>query len=148
MKTTIDNQKQGAVCGILSVGGTLSLAAKYLGCHRNTIRNAARRDPQFAERMQNAQAGNEIQFLNTIHEAAKDPHNWQAARFALTHMYPDRYGRGPRTMPINDVGDLISQLIQAIVRVVPDAPTRQAIRVTIRSIIGPALRKAKENSRE
>ena len=39
----------GEICGLLTLGSTRVLAARYVGCHPNTLRNTARRNPEFAE---------------------------------------------------------------------------------------------------
>jgi hypothetical protein len=69
------------------------------------------------------------------------------ARWALQHMHPDRYARRPLTMGINDVKDLIQQVMHAIAARIKDPPTRAAVRRAIRSLVGDAVRKCKEQQR-
>src|SRR4051812_33208740 len=127
MKRSLDKHAQGAICGILSVGGTFDLAARYVNCTRKTIYNTAQRDPEFREKLKQSQSGNELMHLNTIKEAGKQIRYWPAAKWALEHMYPDRYARKPGTMRVRDVQDLVGQIVQAVVSVVPDVALRNAI---------------------
>jgi hypothetical protein len=144
MKNILDQPAQSAICGILAVGGTFELAARYVGCSRKTIYNTANRDPEFREKLKQSQSGNELVFLNTIKEAGKQTKYWAAAKFALQHMYPERYARKPGTMHVKDVQDLVGQIVRAVVAVVPDVALRNAIRLKIRNLVGPYFHKAKE----
>ncbi len=92
-KPLLDDAKQREICAILSVGGTRSVAAKYVGCCVDTIRRTALRDKVFAERIQKAEPSTEITFLKSIQTAAKESRNWRAAAWALEHLFPERYAR-------------------------------------------------------
>jgi hypothetical protein len=148
MKTILDDKKKGEICGILAVGGTYAMAAKRVGCSRMTIWRAANRDPEFRKRMYRAQTRPEKTFLNTISRAAKETRYWSAARWALQHMYPDRYARRPLTMRLSDVKNLISQILHGITEVVPDQATRAAIRRRLRQMTSEAVEKCKQDHRE
>jgi len=50
--TVLDADKKRDILTILAMGGTRRTAAEYVGCTRQTIRNTANRDPQFAARLQ------------------------------------------------------------------------------------------------
>ena len=145
MKPVLDQTKRAKICGILQVGGTYRMAAKFVGCSRHTIRNTANRDPEFQRQLDQTQVSPEITFLKTLHDAAQD--KWQAAKWALQHMYPDRYGRRAATMAIDDVKDLISQLLAAITKVIPDSNIRAAVRRQVRQITGAAIRKTRTDPR-
>jgi len=144
MKEILDDKKKGEVCGILSVGGTFAMAAHHVGCSRMTIYRTANRDPEFKRRIYRAQTKSERIFLRTIKRAATQTRYWTAARWALQHMYPDRYARRPFTMGLADVKDLISQVMNAIAAAIKDPPTRAAVRKAIRSLVDDAVRKSKE----
>ncbi|HEY2760133.1 MAG TPA: hypothetical protein VGI75_05305 [Pirellulales bacterium] len=143
MKPILDATKRAKICGILSVGGTYRMAAKFVGCSRQTIRNTAKRDPEFQRQLDQTQVSPEITFLKTLHTAAQD--KWLAAKWALQHMYPDRYARKAATMAVYDVKDLISQLVTAITKVIPDSKTRALVRRKVRQITGAAIRKTRDH---
>ncbi len=147
MKQILDDKRRSEIAAILAVGGTYAMAARYVGCDRGTIRNTTARDPQFAEQLAKAQSGAEFQFLHTIKEAGKETRYWQAAKWALEHMYPDRYRRQPRTMALEAVKDLISQLMRAALHNVEDSSVRAQIRLNFRVITGETFRKLKERPR-
>jgi hypothetical protein len=149
MKKTLDDEKRAAIYGILAVGGTRRLAARYVGCSPATIHNTVLRDAEFRRRIRKAEVRAEYDFLSTIRAAAakKDARYWQAAKWALQHMYPERYSRRARTMALEDVKDLISHLLAAILKVIPESSLRAAVRLQVRTVAGAAIRKAKEPRR-
>jgi hypothetical protein len=146
MKPILDSEKRAKIVTVLTLGGTFALAAQHVGCSRVTIFRTAKRDPDFRKELDNAMASTEIQFLQTIQAAGKD--NWQAAKWALQHMHPDRYARKAFTMSLADVKDLISQLLDAIAEVIRDPATRAAVRRRIRKLTDSAIRQAKERARD
>jgi hypothetical protein len=147
MKPILDERKRGVVCGILAVGGSFQLAAQRVGCSRQTIRNTANRDPVFRKQLHEAQTNPEILFLNTIREAGQQAKFWPAAKWALQHMNPDRYTRKARTMSLSEVRELISQMVGAIAKAIPDAHVRAEVRRRIYKLTGQRLRKVKESRR-
>ncbi len=145
MKPILDATKRAQICAILTVGGTKRLAAKFVGCSTQTIYNTAQRDSEFKRQLDQTQVSPEITFLKTLHSAAQE--KWQAAKWALQHMYPYRYARKAAAMSVEDVKDLISQLLAAIVKVIPDSKIRAAVRRQVRLITRAAIRKASNNHR-
>jgi hypothetical protein len=145
MKPILDESKRQKICGVLVVGGTYQLAARAVGCSRHTIRNTAKRDPAFAEMLQKAKANPELFFLNTIRQAALEPKYWPAAKWALQHMYPDRYSRKAWTMSIAEVKELVTQLVGSIVEVIPDRHIRAEVRRRVYRLTGAAIRKTKKD---
>lgn len=89
MKPTLDDSKRSAICTILSLGGTRRMAARYVGCTERTIRNTAARDRKFSQSLKQTELSPEITFLRTLLNAGKEAKYWQAAKWALQHMYPD-----------------------------------------------------------
>jgi hypothetical protein len=145
MKKILDDKRRAAIIGVLSVGGTYALAAQRVGCCRRTIFRTANRDPKFRRQLNRAKSRTEYQFLKTIERAGKD--NWQAARWALQHVHPDRYNRRAFTMSLAEVKDLISQFLEAIAQEITDSKTRMAIRRRIKRLTDSAIAKAKERAR-
>ncbi len=89
----LTDEKRNAIVAILSVGCPRYVAARYVGCSPTTIARTAARDPQFAARLRQAQAGVELAFLRRIGKAADKEQYWRAAAWALERMYPQRYAR-------------------------------------------------------
>lgn len=89
----LTDEKRNAIVAILSVGCPRYVAARYVGCSPATIARTAARDPQFARRLRQAQAGVELAFLRRIGKAADKEQYWRAAAWALERMYPQRYAR-------------------------------------------------------
>src|SRR6266536_3340620 len=107
-KQILDSDKRAQIITVLSVGGTYGLAAKHVGCSRQTIYATADRDPEFKKQLSEARASTEIEFLETIkYHAGRQTKSWQAAKWALQHMNPDRFARKAFTLPLADVKDLI-----------------------------------------
>ncbi|HEY2881666.1 MAG TPA: hypothetical protein VGJ15_04520 [Pirellulales bacterium] len=144
-KKVLDDSKRAAICGILSIGGTKKMAANYVGCSRHTIRNTAMRDPEFRRQLAQTKVSPEITYLKTLYSAGQE--KWTAAKWALQHMYPDRYARKPMTMELGDVKDLISQLLAAIVKVIPNSKIRAAVRRNVRVMTRAAIRKTRNQCR-
>ncbi|HTQ40327.1 MAG TPA: hypothetical protein VMJ32_14980 [Pirellulales bacterium] len=138
MQPTLDEAKRKAICAILSVGGTRRMAARFVGCAERTIRNTAARDPAFRRALKQTDVSPEITFLKTLFNAASDAKHWQAAKWALQHIYPERYARRPQTFTIDQTKELLSQMIQSIDKAIPDEKTRAAIRRKIRILAGAA----------
>jgi len=148
MKPSLDPEKRGKIIGVLTVGGTFALAAQHVGCSRATIFRAARLDPNFRKQLDAAMASTEIEFLETIkHHAGKQTMSWQAAKWALQHMNPDRFARKAFTIPLDDVKDLISQVLDAIASDITDYKTRVSVRRHVRALVDVTIRKAKERAR-
>lgn len=89
----LTEEKRNAIVAILSVGCPRYVAARYVGCSPATIARTAARDPQFAARLRQAQAGVELAFLRRIGKAADKEQYWRAAAWALERMFPQRYAR-------------------------------------------------------
>ena len=120
-RNILDEAKQQKICEILSLGGTRKIAALCVGCHVDTIRRTALRNPAFDERLRKAQTGPEVGFLKDIQEAAEDGKNWRAAAWALERLYPERYGRRDATvLTVERVSDVLTRFASAILDDVPD----------------------------
>ena len=140
MKRILDDIKKREICAILSVGGTRDMAAQYVGCTERTIRNAAERDPLFAERLAKTELSPEITFLRNISNAAAEGKYWRAAAWALERMYPERYEkRKPGAIPIAQLDDVVHYLVDAAMREVPDSRDPGTLRVTLTKIAHTTL---------
>ncbi len=116
------------------------MAAKHVGCCCKTIHNTANRDPKFRRQLDQTQVSPELTFLKTVHAAGQE--KWQAARWALQHMYPDRYARKARTIPVADVKLILSQLIATVRNAIADRKIRAAVLKRLRAVAAVEIRKA------
>jgi hypothetical protein len=104
------------------------MAAQYVGCHVETIRQAARRDPEFAEQLRKAEIGPELTFLRNIQQASKDPKQWRASAWALERLYPDRYGRRPpNSITPEQLAEVIREMGTIVVGEVRAKPFRERV---------------------
>jgi hypothetical protein len=88
----LDDTKKAQICAIVAIGCSRATAASYVGCHRDTIRNTAGRDPEFAAALEKADSQHEMRHLGFINKAAEEAKYWRAAAWALERKYPSRYG--------------------------------------------------------
>jgi hypothetical protein len=78
---------------MLSMGGTRGMAACVANCHPATLRAEMRRDPEFANRVEQCETKLESICLKTLREASSDTKHWRAAAWTLERLYPNRYGK-------------------------------------------------------
>jgi hypothetical protein len=124
----LDEKKQNDILAIVSVGCSQRVAAGYVHCTSQTIRRTARRDPAFAERLQQAKHNPEIVYLKSIQKAARKEQYWRAAAWALERTMPEKYARrGPDVITTGQIGFLIAQFADIIVSEVPVARYRKNI---------------------
>jgi hypothetical protein len=124
----LDEKKQEAILAIVSVGCSQRVAACYVNCSPRTIRNTARREPAFAERLRQAMHNPEIGYLKSIQKAARKEQYWRAAAWALERMIPEKYARrGPDVITTDQIGVLMAQFADIIVSEVPVARYRKNI---------------------
>jgi hypothetical protein len=125
---TLDEIKRGEICAILSVGGSRTTAARYVGCSPSTIRNTSERDPQFAEQLDQAESRHEVGYLQNIRAASQKEQYWRAAAWALERHYPDRYGpRKAGTISVEQITQLLAQFADIVVQELPDPADQQRI---------------------
>jgi hypothetical protein len=127
-RTVLDEGKQREICAILAVGCSRLIAARYVGCHRNTIRSTAMRDKNFLRAIRQAESKHEILHLTHINAAAKEGRYWRAAAWALERKYPTRYGhRDPHMFTIEQVSQVLAQFADVILEEVPKTAQRKRI---------------------
>jgi hypothetical protein len=124
----LDATKRAEICAILAVGGSRAIAAQYVGCHPDTIRNTAQRDPEFAASLERAESGHEVKHLTFINKAAEEGRYWRAAAWALERKYPARYGRRhPDMFTVEQVSHVLAQFAGVILEEVPAEAQRGRI---------------------
>jgi hypothetical protein len=109
----LTGEQQAQVCGVLSVGCDWHTAANFAGCSLADIRRSMQNSPQFAARVQRAEAGVELSQMRVIQEAAKDPKNWRTAVWWLERHAPERFG--PRS-----AGVVTARQLKAFIAILAD----------------------------
>lgn len=87
----LDATKQREICALVSVGTSMRKAAQYVGCCRKTIEREAKRNPEFAERLQRSRVSTQLGPLQSMRQAVQS--DWRAAAWMLERTDPDRFGR-------------------------------------------------------
>lgn len=124
----LDEAKRNEIITVLRLGGTIAVAAQFVGCCSRTIYNTADRDPEFGKRMQRARASHEITLLKRIDDAASDPKYWRAAAWQLEHMYPDRYQkRAANSLPIPLFHEFMHDLVGMFMKAIPESDVRTSL---------------------
>ncbi len=141
----LDETKQREVCAILAVGGTRQMAAHYVGCHPETIRRRAIREPEFAAQLRRAEVTPEITLLRSIQAAVADPKQWRAAAWALERLYPDRYARRrPRMIGLDQMKQIVEQLANVVLSEVPVKRYRSRILKRLAALVAAKERATNE----
>jgi hypothetical protein len=136
MKPILDQAKQEEICRIIALGGTRALAARAVGCTERTIRNTARRDPNFRRMLRTNEVSPELKLLTTLVSAGTAGDHLPVTKWALERIYPQRYGwRHAHSFGLEQLREVVEQLIQIIGQHIPDAKTRAAIRRKILRLV-------------
>jgi hypothetical protein len=85
----LDTIKRHEICALLACGASRREAADYVGCAPATIANTARRDPDFAHRIEQAERRYDLRQLRAINQAAL--HSWRAAAWSLENLRPEMF---------------------------------------------------------
>ncbi len=124
----LDGAKKSEISAILAVGCGRATAARYVGCHPDTIRNTAQREPQFALELERAESKHEVKHLAFITKAAEEGRYWRAAAWALERRYPGRYGvRRPDMFTVEQVSHVLSQFATIVLEEVFESSQRERI---------------------
>jgi hypothetical protein len=127
-RPVLDEGKKREICAILAMGCNRASAARYVGCHPDTIRRTAARDAEFAELLQQAESKHELRHLTFINKAAEEGRYWRAAAWALERCFPSRYGRRrPDMFTVEQVSHVLAQFADVILDEVPDHEQRERI---------------------
>jgi hypothetical protein len=111
----LDAAKRREICAILAVGCTRAVAADYVGCCVQTIRNTALRDESFAAELLQAESKHEILHLTHINKAATEGRYWRAAAWALERKYPDRYAaRRAHAITVDQMSQALAQFADLV----------------------------------
>lgn len=139
----LDEVKRAQICAMLAVGSSRSTAAKFVGCAVDTIRNTARRDPEFKAQLKQAESKHEVMHLKNIQEAGK--RYWRASAWALERLYPARYGtKGSDSVARQRLSDVIEMFGTIIAEEVPVAKYRANILERLSELTVGLLRESHE----
>jgi hypothetical protein len=125
-KRLLTDASQREICALISAGCGLTEAAKYVRCTPITIRREAQRNPEFADRIRNAQMSAQLTPLQSLRKASAS--HWRAAAWLLERIEPNRFvKRNPQMFTDKQWHALIKQLVQVIHQEIPDPAVRQRI---------------------
>ena len=107
----LDAAKRNRIIAMLVNGSSRRMAAAYVGCAPSTITRTAKRDPQFALEIAQAEQNCEIQSLRAIRKAAQEPRYWRAAAWLLERRNPDDFApRKPNTLTAEEMFDVFAKV--------------------------------------
>jgi hypothetical protein len=117
----LDERKRAQIVAIVSVVGSQTVAAQFVGCAVSTIQRTAERDPKFAEELGRAKGNAELVLVKNIRKAAKKEQYWRAAAWALERGFPERYARrGPDVITLDQIAILLAKFSEIIIEEVPE----------------------------
>jgi hypothetical protein len=135
--------RKSEIVAILSVGGSRELAARYVGCCRQTIRNEAKFDAKFAQDLRRSEHGYEVKHLRNVDSAAGDPRYWRAAAWVLERRFPRRYAAGDRKQISPEAAQsVLEEFARIVAEVVTELPTRRRLLRRLKSLIKSITKKA------
>lgn len=136
----LDNVKCREVCALIAAGCGIEAAAHYVGCTSITIRREAMRNPDFYERLRNAELAAQISPLQAIRKAA-DTH-WRAAAWFLERTKPQEFGRrAPDTISPNDVKIFCEDIVQIVFEEMPQEDAIMRIEKRMMSLLAELERR-------
>ncbi|MDO4574037.1 MAG: hypothetical protein Q4D98_02360 [Planctomycetia bacterium] len=127
-KELLSEKQKDEILAILSVGCSRKTAAQYAGVTQTVIKNTAKEDEVFAERLLRAQEMAEITSMKNISNAARQERYWKAAAWILERKNPEEYRlRSPGTFNAGQLKFILGQLTQIIVDEVKSPAYRKRI---------------------
>ena len=105
----LDEAKKREVCALLSAGGSMRFAGRYVGCSAKTIHNEAQRDPDFGDRLRKSQLLAQLEPLRALRKKATT--HWRAAAWLLERGDPEQFARlDQKFFKPQDVADLLENV--------------------------------------
>jgi hypothetical protein len=116
-----DEATQEEIAAIIGRGGSLTAAARQIGCSRSTIRRAAERDAAFAKRLARAKSRAEMGLIDNVNKAAQKEQYWRAAAWALERFFPESYAaRSGDALTVEQLDLLLGKFAEIVVEEVPE----------------------------
>lgn len=124
---------------LLANGCSRQMAARIVDINLAALNDHLRREPQFLDDVLRAERSLEIEALQRICEAGKDPRHWRANAWLLEHYAPDRFGkrRGGRYSAA-EVRALVTHCRDRVAAGLP--PERRAVLSRLAEVIDVAAR--------
>ena len=105
----LDEAKKREVCALLSAGASMRYAGRYVGCSAKTIRNEARRDPDFGDHLRKSQLVAQLEPLRALRKKATT--HWRAAAWLLERGDPEQFARqDQKFFKPQDVANLLENI--------------------------------------
>jgi len=124
--SVLDEFKRQQLCGLVTAGSSIALAAQYVGVSPRTVQYAIKHDSEFREQVGRARAACELVPLGKLRVAAND--SWRAAAWYLERMRPARYRPRPtKPLPTDDAVRLVNRLIRSICDEFEDVEIRNRV---------------------
>ncbi len=137
----LDSAKQDQICALITVGCTRRTAAQHTGVSCTGIRNLARRDREFADRLQRAEMLREANALKHIYNAGAK--NWRTAAWLLERTFPDDYARKrPKSFSYDEARGLMEEVWETLAQYITDREARQEAYDRVTNIINRDKRNA------
>jgi hypothetical protein len=122
----LDEAKRREVCALISVGVTVSDAARYVGCAVSTIRREALRNEEFSAALRRAALGAELSPLHDIRSAAKK--YWRAGAWLLERLNPRAFAkRNPAMLTLEQVQGIMDNVGKIIHEEIPHEKWQQRV---------------------
>jgi hypothetical protein len=104
----------------IKLGCSRRMAAENAGCCHTAIGRAAKRDPEFAAQLKEAETQVDIAALTRIQEATTENKNWRAAAWMLERRHPEEFGRrAPHSFSCEQVMALLAEIFAFTAPIVP-----------------------------
>lgn len=82
---------QVITCDLVANGATLDFVASFLGCSKATIQAEARRNPNFAQALKQAEVHGVMKVMREFSDSSRG--NWRASKWFLEQRFPKRFAR-------------------------------------------------------
>lgn len=122
----LDDSKCREICAIVSAGGDLCAAARYVGCDVVTIRRETMRNHGFFAELRRAELESQLTPMKTVQKAAAT--HWRAAAWYLERTQPNRFLRqAPGRFTLEQLQEALEKTVCPILERVDDDATRDLI---------------------
>jgi hypothetical protein len=128
-------QQKNDLCAVTQLGCDPTTARNYFSLTAEQLRSELERDPDFAQRLDQATAAAELHHMRNVHQAAKDEKNWRTSVWWLERRVPEHFGRrDPRALSPEQWADGLRDLAHAILEVIDDLVVRARVIARLQQI--------------
>ncbi len=116
----LDEMKKAHVVLLIASGLSRREAAGHIQCAHTTIGRTAARDPDFAAKLSQAESVSNVQAVNAVRGAMRDPKYWRAAAWMLERRAPEEYAkRDPNSFTAGQVMSFLARLYSETLPLLP-----------------------------